>query len=131
MTDEPPALLRLGPAVVLQGNALRGVFMLCVIAIRKREREGIKPSASDRKLLAELELATRANQPERPDEVAVKPIPATYLVDTAGAAEILGCSRRHVQRIARSLDGQRSRPGNTWVFDKRIVVAYRDTESAA
>ena len=53
------------------------------------------------------------------------------LVDTVGAAEILGCSPRWARRIAADLDGQRF--AGRWVFHRNAVTGYakaRDNGSA-
>ncbi|WP_155957039.1 hypothetical protein [Rhodococcus sp. UNC23MFCrub1.1] len=131
-TDRGPDVQRFGSAVLLQGSALRAVQFYYHIGVRKREAE-MRRAATPyvRHILDEITAATRMEQDERQDDVAESPCPAEYAVDSAGAAEILGCTRRHVQRIARSLDGQRSRTGTSWVFDRRIVAAYRSGEDAA
>jgi hypothetical protein len=42
------------------------------------------------------------------------------------AAELLGCSRRHVVRIAKSLDGEQV--CGRWLFGESKVLEYRDAK---
>lgn len=44
------------------------------------------------------------------------------LIGVTETAAILGCSTRHVRRLAADIDGQRA--GRAWVFDRAIVTAY-------
>lgn len=59
----------------------------------------------------------------RQRDVAKRPIPQGLSIGSTEAAEILGCSRRHVQRIASSLDGRRTSAG-ALEFDRNVVMAY-------
>lgn len=130
MASEHPALQRLGAAVLLQDLALRDTYYLVSLAISYRKRQGIRPDVRVLALQTELGAAVHADR-LRHDDVAEAPIEQSQSIGTDEAAALLGMSRRQVQRIARSLDGQRSRPGTTWVFDRRVVVAYRDSVQAA
>ncbi|WP_433626073.1 hypothetical protein [Nocardia sp. CA-120079] len=49
-------------------------------------------------------------------------------IDTRQAAAILGCTERHVRRLAADLDGDQV--GRTWVFRRDIVQAYADARGS-
>ncbi|MCV7230423.1 helix-turn-helix domain-containing protein [Mycolicibacterium komossense] len=50
------------------------------------------------------------------------------LIDTEIAATILGCSSRHVRRLAADLEGE-SLTGR-WLFSRRTVEEYAEARSA-
>lgn len=127
MTDTAPDLQRFGNAILLQGAALRTVQFYFFIGVNKKKVESRKePTTYVHRILEELNEATRQEQRERHGDVAIRTIPEASLIDSSEAAEILGYTRRHVQRIARSLDGRRAGSGaGAWQFDRDVVVAYR------
>ncbi|WP_449560316.1 helix-turn-helix domain-containing protein [Mycolicibacterium mageritense] len=45
-------------------------------------------------------------------------------IDTEEAASILGCSTRHVRRLAADLDGQRV--AGRWIFHRHNVIEYAE-----
>ncbi|MDW5609731.1 hypothetical protein [Mycolicibacterium sp. D5.8-2] len=51
------------------------------------------------------------------------------LVDTAVAADIIGCSRRWVWSIRNDLDGRKL--GRQWFFPHGVVVEYADAKQSA
>ena len=46
------------------------------------------------------------------------------MIDTAEAAQILGCSTRYIRRIAADLDGQHI--AGRWIFNRRNVTDYAE-----
>jgi hypothetical protein len=50
------------------------------------------------------------------------------LIGAVEAATLLGCSARHVRRIASDLEGQRVE--GQWVFRRQDVAAYADAKGA-
>jgi len=50
------------------------------------------------------------------------------LIGSVEAATLLGCSARHVRRIASDLEGQRVE--GQWVFRRQDVAAYADAKGA-
>lgn len=62
-------------------------------------------------------------------DVRTTPVPAVSLTDPIGvdeAANILGCSTRHIRRIATTLDGRKV--SRHWSFERHTVLDYRDRE---
>lgn len=49
------------------------------------------------------------------------------LIGVTDAARLLGCTARHVRRLAADLDGQRA--GRAWVFDRRTVTEYANART--
>lgn len=47
---------------------------------------------------------------------------AAVIIDSRQAAEIIGCSERHVRRIATDLDGRQI--AGRWAFDHQAVTEY-------
>lgn len=69
-----------------------------------------------------LDHHLRAMSAHGPKPVAVQPQSETEVIDTATAAQILGCSRRHVTRLAADLDGQQI--AGRWIFHHHNVTEY-------
>lgn len=51
------------------------------------------------------------------------------LIDTNGAAVIVGCSARWIRHIAADLDGQRC--GGRWIFRRATVAEYAEMKGPA
>ncbi|MEU4432507.1 hypothetical protein AB0F65_17630 [Nocardia rhamnosiphila] len=49
------------------------------------------------------------------------------VIGVTEAARLLGCTARHVRRLAADLDGQRA--GRAWVFDRRTVAEYANART--
>ncbi|WP_328410333.1 hypothetical protein [Nocardia sp. NBC_00403] len=90
-------------------------------AIRYRRRIGAPIPQWLRRLHerldAELLQAASENGPSNGTSV-----PDSEVIGAAESARILGCSTRHVRRLAADLDGQRV--GRAWVFDRAVVTTY-------
>lgn len=119
----PPIVL--GDTVLLHGESLKVAGVLIAHAVEQRKRLG---QPVPKKLLDVRDATAQAyaEQQRRHGDVAN----ATALQDftherigTDEAARILGVTRRHVQRIARSLDGHQDRSGR-WHFDRGQVDDY-------
>lgn len=54
--------------------------------------------------------------------------PATELIDSNQAAEILGCTERHVRRIVADIDGHRI--AGRWTFNRHTVTEYASEKGA-
>ncbi len=129
---EGPQMLRLGGGqVLLRGPAVQIVSQLADLGARQWFAVGGGSTpALVRRLLDEL--AAEASEYVRPgvraDVREKRPGASSEVMDTqqltsAQAAEHLGCSQRHVRRIAPSLGGRRV--GAAWTFDAAEVAAYR------
>lgn len=127
---EGPQLLRLGGGqVLMRGPTLRAVSHLAEAgAGRLFSIDGKSVPADLRRLLDDL--AAEAREYVRPDvraDVREECVSAssgpTNPYTSAQAAETLGCSERHVRRIASSLGGRRA--GAVWTFDPAEVAAYQ------
>lgn len=53
---------------------------------------------------------------------------STQAIDTAEAAQILGCSTRYIRRIAADLDGERI--AGRWIFHRHNVTEYAEAKGA-
>jgi hypothetical protein len=50
------------------------------------------------------------------------------LIDTEQAADILGCTARHIRRLTRDLDGQHI--AGRWVFMRSVVEEYQEARTS-
>ncbi len=133
---ECPQMLRLGRGrVLLSGPALRAFSHLAEAGVgRLFSVDGKSVPADLRRLLDEL--AAEAREYVRPDvraDVREEGLSASSgpmdPLTSAQAAERLGCSERHVRRIAPSLGGRRV--GAVWTFDAAHVTAYQLERNAS
>lgn len=130
----PPAVQRLGSAVLLQGGALMDVRSLLKIGLRyAHSRDGIATPPRLLAIVAALDEAAEQLQQKsrtRPcDTTSAVPQPHSVRPDDIGtreAATILGTTRRQVQRLAQTLDGTRLASG-AFVFRRSAVEAYACT----
>nr|WP_218679822.1 hypothetical protein [Rhodococcus qingshengii] len=113
--------------ILLRGSAISEMYYLVSVAIKQLQRDGYRPSPHVLNLQEELRLGALDAKDElsrrRQRDVAKPPIPQGLSIGSTEAAEILGCSRRHVQRIASSLDGRKGSAG-ALIFDRNVVMAY-------
>lgn len=59
-----------------------------------------------------------------PETAAGQPESKSEVVDSSEVAAILGCSTRHVRRLAADLDGQHV--AGRWIFNRRNVIDYAE-----
>lgn len=127
---EGPQMLRLGGGqVLLRGPTLRAISHLAEAgAGRLFSIDGKSVPADLRRLLDDLAAEAReyvrsdVRADVREERVRASSGPMNPLT-SAQAAERLGCSERHVRRIASSLGGRRV--GAVWTFDPAEVAAYQ------
>lgn len=130
MTEGPQVLRLGGGQVLLRGQVLRAVWHLAEAGAGRLFSVDGKSIPPDLRRLLD-DLAAEAREYVRPDVRSdvreegpsassgpMNPHPLT----SAQAAETLGCSERHVRRIAASLDGRRE--GARWTFDRLTVENY-------
>ncbi len=126
-----PQMLRLGGGqVLLRGALLRAVSHLAEAGAGRLFSVDGKSIPPDLRRLLD-ELATEAREYVRPDvraDVGEEGVSASSGVmkahlTSAQAAETLGCSERHVRRIASSLGGRRV--GAVWRFGAAEVATYQ------
>lgn len=122
----------LGDALLVEGaNHLRSLKFALTAWSRQHRTNGMRPPPWLDELRTAVDTALEASNPG-PTDVRNTPQPAPSelnMIDTATAATILGCTDRHVRRIATSLGGHRTRNG--WYFDRDAVETYRDMKGAA
>lgn len=121
----------LGHAVLITGPALADTRNCVLRAVRVLRSDGIAPPPRLQDLVTALEVAIAADALSRNGQCDVaSPDLLTPLlsvqqrIGTTEAASILGLSRRHVQRIAHSLEGKRV-GSRMWTFDRDTVATYR------
>ncbi len=129
---EGPLMLRLGGGqALLRGPTLRAVSHLAEAGAGRLFSVDGKSIPPDLRRLLD-ELAAEAREYVRPDvraDVREEKVSASsgpmnpHPLTSAQAAETLGCSERHVRRIASSLGGRRV--GAVWTFDPAEVAAYQ------
>lgn len=111
----------LGPAVLVDGDTLATLRWAVAVAVREKRRNGTRPGP----ILAALDHAaaqamTAARQADIPAPAA-RPHSDQWLT-TEQVADRLGCSQRHAQRLAATLDARRA--GQQLLFDPDTVHEY-------
>jgi len=121
---------QLGPAVLLQGLALKDTRSLITRAVREiRRQDGIIAPPRLTILLEALERAISAEHPSPPGRTDTPDITDTpfldeqLLIGSSEAANILGISSRQAQRLAITLGGKRS-ASRCWTYSRLEVEAY-------
>lgn len=104
--------------VVLEDEDLDLVQYAVNLAQRYRRSSGLPESPSLARLAAQLSVAGHADTPEAP-------IAQPEYMTTSEAAELLGCSRRKVARLAPRLGGRRTSSG-PWLLDRLAVAEHLD-----
>lgn len=99
---------------------LRACRYVAAETIRTRQQLHIPIPNWLRGLDRNLDTELRAMSAHGPESEAHEP--DSEMVGTAEAARILGCSTRHVRRLAADLDGQRT--GRDWIFRRATVTEY-------
>ncbi|MEV0105555.1 hypothetical protein AB0H42_04315 [Nocardia sp. NPDC050799] len=107
--------------MTLREEDLRACCYAVAEQIRTRRRTGAPiPEWLRRthaRLSAELVSAVSDDGPAAPPTAR-----DSKVIGVSEAARILGCSTRHVRRLAADLDGQHA--GREWVFTLRAVTEY-------
>lgn len=92
----------------------------CIADTIRRRRLGNIPIPQ---WLRDLSIAVSSRGPEYQP---AQPHSKGQLISSAQAAKLLGCSRRHVSRIATDLDGQLV--AGRWMFHRAAVAEYADAK---
>lgn len=110
------------------------VYYLVSVAIKNLRQDGYRPSSHVLGLQEEFKLGALEVKDElskrRHGDVAELPIAAGCSIGSAEASEILGISRRQVQRLAKTLGGRRGHAG-VLMFDVHEITAYGAARLAA
>jgi hypothetical protein len=129
-----PAVQVLGSAVLLQGPAVLDQLAATGALIRELKASGMQVPArvlDEQRALAVAASVIRGQQvpvsvPRQRDATS-GPSPSestsTVHIGTREAAEMLGVSQRHAQRIASSIGGEQL-PNRRFTFDRLAVEAY-------
>lgn len=98
---------------------LTQVALFCVAAeLRRRQLAGIPIRDELRRLHYQLSTSVRGPESEATQEESG----VAELINTSAAAETLGCTERHIRRIAADLDG--TRIAGRWCFHRTTVTEY-------
>jgi hypothetical protein len=130
--DDQPPIQQLGSAILIQGDEGLTQLARCVLAqIREVQRNGY--SAEPYAQLLRTIHTARMSQPrhEHANCQLVDAHSNSHGVDdwisVAAAAEVLGVTRRQVQRLAPGLSpGQARRIGNVWALRSGAVMALSE-----
>lgn len=104
---------------------IRAAFYALEEFQRRRRQYGMGIPVPVRRLHARLDRAVRGgvDQTDTPGRIDDDEI------GTTEAAALLGCSQRHIRRMASDLDGIRI--GRDWIFSRRRVIEYSEARTAA
>ena len=127
--DQRPLVLKLGTAVLVQGEAVVDLHLLAEMGIRFARRDGIGSARLEplRAVLAETATQVRSMSEAGHADVRAEPQPSesdmTEPLTTQEVATMLHIGRRQAQRMATTLDAHRLRTG-VLVFDRATVESY-------
>jgi len=108
-----------GPAVILSGRWLAVARQALLVAQTARKRNGLAECPHYAALLDALTSALSPPRlPDTPD------LPSSTPMTTEAAAEVLGMSKRQVQRRAGQLGGRLV--GGRWLLDPAAVHQHRE-----
>lgn len=91
---------------------------------RRRRIAGQPVPAVARTLRQRLTAVSATGRTPEPAGAPSKP---AEQIDTTEAARLLGCSTRHVRRLAADLDGRRL--GQQWIFPRHTVIDYHESRT--
>ncbi len=137
VTDPP--IQQHGAVVTIQGEALPLLYRAVLALAARHHRDGIIPPPLLHELRAALLRATTTSPPRHQlDETPpTGPCSARHdsdLIDSATAAQLLAVSRRTMQRLAATDDGNllgAVRCGSIWLYRRGAVVALAQRKAAA
>ncbi|MET8796131.1 helix-turn-helix domain-containing protein [Nocardia sp. NPDC004568] len=109
----------------INDTEVRAAFHAIDEFVRRRRRHGAGIPESVRRLHVRLYRDVRG---EVDPEDTPDPRTADDEIGTTEAAALLGCSQRHIRRIAADLDG--IRVGRDWIFNRRTVAEYAEARAA-
>jgi hypothetical protein len=121
-------------AVVIRGAALPLMYRATLALVAKRSRDGLRASPLLQQAVTVLYRACTMSR-ERHPLAETSPPESSWrgqngeLVDSAEAAQLLGCSRRQVQRLA--ANGLANRCGSIWVTRRSAALALKAQREAA
>ena len=119
----PPAIQKLGSAVLLQGPAVADTAYLISVGLRAlQRRDGVAPMSRwlvlQRQLRAVADLADTGNA-ELPQDHDEASLGLEDLISTAEAAEMLKVTEPQMRNLVSQFGGRRA--GRAWVFDRALV----------
>jgi hypothetical protein len=104
---------------------LRAAYYCAADVIRTRQRAGQPIPQWLRQHFAHLDsLISSASQLGRESDAGGEQLDPDKLITAKEAADMLGCSKRQVQRLASDLDGQIV--GGRWLFRQSSVTPYAE-----
>lgn len=111
-------------SVVIPPHLAGPVLRLLVLALAEQvRRDGGETSAAVRAILWGLhDAATQHDARTGFDDETPARTAATIEMDTADAAQVLGCSRQYVRRLAASGRLTARRAGRTWLVDPHSLT---------
>ena len=129
MTDPPP-VQQIAAGVLIQGEALPLMYRAAIALIARQHRDGLAASTLLHEARTAFYRATSVSQARHQvgDHAPAESCCTCQdgdLIDTGAAANLLGLSRRQVQRLAADPWGGVGgvRVGGTWALDRGAVLA--------
>jgi hypothetical protein len=128
-----------GDSVTIRGAALPLMYRAVLALAARHNRDGITPPPLLRELHRELYRAATMSPPRHLLDETPPPGPCSAchdsdLIDSATAAQLLAVSRRTMQRLAATDDGNllgAVRRGSIWLYRRGAVVALAEQRKAA
>jgi Helix-turn-helix domain len=129
MTGKSPPPVQVWPGVVLlQGQALADMYFLASAGIREAHHngypvdrfKGIQRAIQD----AGMSRSRHGDVADEAEEQDCDGQDDDEWIDVTAAADLLGLSRRQVQRLAKER-GLGKRRGSSWTFSRSLVLAHK------
>jgi len=123
---KPPPVQVFPGLLLVSGPALTDLYYLASCGIRAAARNGYPTDRFEgiRRAIRDADVS-----PTRHDDVAEESLDEDSegqddeWIDVIAAADLLGLSRRQVQRLAK--DGLGKRRGSSWTFSSSLVLAHK------
>jgi excisionase family DNA binding protein len=110
--------------VKLTSDEARAAYYCAAALIRHRQRSGEPIPDWLRRHFGQLDAQIRASQSGQEWDCGAEELSQDKLITAREAAQVLGCSKRQVQRLAGDLDGQII--GGRWLFSSSAVAEYAE-----
>jgi len=118
MNESVPPVARIRDGVLLTGRALELTVFAIDAAQRYRAHQGLAPLPALNQLRALMSPPGQADMLEESSGQAE----VVARISTRDAAALLGCSERHVRRLAPMVGGELV--GGRWLLDRQAVLEH-------
>jgi hypothetical protein len=112
----------------LDDTDIQASYYCCAEVLRNRQRTGAPIPGWLHRHYTRMDTAFRLSQSRQESGCGTRQLKDEKLITAADAADILGWSKRQVQRKATDLDGEII--GGRWLFKLNVVLEYKEGMSS-